>query len=92
MKFKLLKMMKKLISNLFITSGIALFSGVAHAEQLSQSEALMIASEFLSKVNTTTITPQSNSRLTLAHTQQNQYQNLIKIAFSFSIKAFKTGL
>ena len=64
-------MMKKLISNLFITSGIALFSGVAHAEQLSQSEALMIASEFLSKVNTTTITPQSNSRLTLAHTAKS---------------------
>ena len=74
--FNLLKM-KKLIHHLFIVGGITLLGFPAQAEQISQSDATAIAKDFLSK-NNSSITTQSNNRLTLAYTAKsasNPYQN-----------------
>lgn len=63
--------MKKLINSLFISGSIVFLGITAHAEQISQSEASAIASDFLSKVNASSITTQSNNRLTLTHTAKS---------------------
>ncbi len=63
--------MKKLTLNLLSLVLIMTFSIYSKAEQINQSEASAIAQNFLSKTNTT-ITTQSNNRLTLAYTAKSE--------------------
>ena len=81
--------MKKLILNLLSLIFIMSFSTNSNAEQINQSKASAIAQNFLSKINTS-ITTQSNNRLTLAYTAKS-VSNPTQNCFYVFNKGIKDG-
>lgn len=81
--------MKKLILNLLSLIFIMSFSTNSNAEQINQNKASAIAQNFLSKINTS-ITTQSNNRLTLAYTAKS-VSNPTQNCFYVFNKGIKDG-
>lgn len=63
--------MKKLTTKFFTFGVFAILGISAQAEQISQSEASSIATQFLTKLNGNSIATQSKKKLTLAHTEKS---------------------